>query len=232
MLQKYLHLQNVSKTWYTENPDFTVCFQRTALVWTPCAVLWVFSLLDLFYIKKAMNRNVPWGVLNVSKLILTGALILLTVVDLCMAASHNSSGNIYPVDFYTPVIKIVTFVSIVDRWEGNPSVIVYRISIFVFKAFAGILLYFNKKNGLRTSGLLFLFWFFLFIFSIPQCRSEVRRHADRVANGEKDSLAEYNYVSFMIFFSLTTLVWLLNWFADKEPLQTKYPKTSVSFFLE
>lgn len=72
-----------------------------------------------------MNRNVPWGVLNVSKLILTGALILLTVVDLCMAASHNSSGNIYPVDFYTPVIKIVTFVSIVDRWRGIP------VSLFI-----------------------------------------------------------------------------------------------------
>lgn len=103
--------QNLNTTWYTEYPDFTVCFQRTVLVWTACAVLWVFSLLDLFYIKNAMNRNIPWGVLNVSKLIITGALILLTVVDLCMAASHNSDGNIYPVDFYTPAIKIVTFVS-------------------------------------------------------------------------------------------------------------------------
>lgn len=103
--------QNVNITWYTENPDLTVCFQRTVLVWTPCAILWGFALLDLFYIKKAMNRNIPWGVLNVSKLMITGALILLTIVDLCMAASHNSDGNIYRVDFYTPVIKIVSFVS-------------------------------------------------------------------------------------------------------------------------
>lgn len=58
-----------------------------------------------------MNRNVPWGVLNISKLVLTGALILLTIVDLCMAARYNSQGIIFRVDFYTPLIKIVTFVS-------------------------------------------------------------------------------------------------------------------------
>lgn len=104
-------MQNVNTTWYTDDPDFTVCFQRTVLVWTPCAVLWAFSLLDIFYIKKAMNRNVPWSVLNVSKLIVTAALILLTILDLCMAASRNSEGVIFPVDYYTPVIKIVSFVS-------------------------------------------------------------------------------------------------------------------------
>ncbi|XP_037025227.1 multidrug resistance-associated protein 1 isoform X2 [Bradysia coprophila] len=192
---------NVNTTWRTDNPDFTVCFQRTVLVWTPCAVLWVFSLLDIFYIRKAMNRNVPWNALNVSKLIGTGALILLTIVDLCMAASRNSEGIIFPVDIYTPIIKIVSFL------------------------YAGVLLVCNKKNGLRTSGLLFLFWFSLFICSIPQCRSEVRLRAAREAEGEKNSWAEYNYISFMIFFTLTTLVWLLNWFADSEPLQTKYPRT-------
>lgn len=173
-----------------------------------------------------MNRNVPWGVLNISKLIITGALILLTIVDLCMAASHNKDENIFPVDFYTPAIKIVTFVS--SRVCQKYSNVCLRNLFPIIKALAGILLFYNKKYGLRTSGLLFLFWFSLFIFSIPQCWSEVRRRADRVANGEKDSWAEHNYISFMIFFSLTTLVWLLNWFADKEPLQTKYPKTSVS----
>lgn len=174
-----------------------------------------------------MNRNVPWGVLNVSKLILTGALILLTIVDLCMAASYNSNGYIYPVDFYTPVIKILSFVSSI--LSLRPQLFMEFIFNFL-KALAAILLYYNKKYGLRTSGLLFLFWFLLFAFSIPRCWSEVRRRAERVANGNKDSWAEYNFISFMIFFSLTILVWLLNWFADKEPQQTKYPKTSVSLW--
>ncbi len=92
--KKKCHLQNVNTTWRTTDPDFTICFQRTVLVWTPCAILWVFSLLDLFYIKKAMNRNVPWGWVNVSKLIITAALILLTVIDLCMAASYNITAMV------------------------------------------------------------------------------------------------------------------------------------------
>lgn len=120
-------MQNATTTWYTNDPDFTECFQRTVLVWTPCAVLWAFSLLDIFYIKKAMNRNVPWGVLNISKLIGTAALLLLTIVDLCMAASRNSEGIIYPVDFYTPVIKIVSFVSC----SLTTQTIVCEINFFV-----------------------------------------------------------------------------------------------------
>lgn len=127
-------LQDVDLTWNTENPDLTVCFQRTVLVWTPCAILWGFALLDLFYIKKAMNRNIPWGVLNVSKLVLTGALILLTVIDLCMAASYNSNGNIYPVDFYTPAIKIATFVSVLL------CVTISRSTVRLFKLIFGFVL--------------------------------------------------------------------------------------------
>lgn len=61
--------------------------------------------------RNAMNRNVPWGVLNCSKLVLTAALIILTAVDLIMALNSRMEAHIYPVDFYTPIIKIATFVS-------------------------------------------------------------------------------------------------------------------------
>lgn len=60
-----------------------------------------------------MNRNVPWGVLNISKLVFTAALVILTAVDLIMAVNSRMEAHIYPVDFYTPIIKIVTFVSTV-----------------------------------------------------------------------------------------------------------------------
>lgn len=86
-----------------------------------------------------------------------------------------------------------------------------------------LLVYLNKKNGMQTSGVLFFFWLFMFLFSIPQCRSQIRR---RIAD-ELNFWDEYNFASFMIFFALTTLVFLLNCFADKEPLETKYPKSEV-----
>lgn len=108
-------------TWNTEDPDFTICFQKTVLIWAPCAFLWLFSFLEIFYIKKSFNRNVPYGFLNVSKLLLTGCLILLSIVDLVVAIIDNENGDIYPVDYYTPAIKIATFVS--SNLHFNPTAI-------------------------------------------------------------------------------------------------------------
>lgn len=97
-------------TWNTNDPDFTPCFQHTVLIWIPCLFLWIFSFLDIFYIKNSINRNVPWSVFSVSKLVLTSALILLTLVDVIIVFS-NSASEVYPVDLYMPAIKIATFVS-------------------------------------------------------------------------------------------------------------------------
>lgn len=46
--------------------------------------------------------------LNISKLILTVAITLLTIVDLVMAISGT---DVAPALFYTPVVKIASFVS-------------------------------------------------------------------------------------------------------------------------
>lgn len=61
--------------------------------------------------KNSINRNIPRGFLNISKLILTAALIFLTTVDLTIAIVKNENQEVYPVDYYTPAIKIATFVS-------------------------------------------------------------------------------------------------------------------------
>lgn len=46
-----------------------------------------------------------------TKLILTGALILLSIIDLIVVVINNEDEEIYPVDYYTPAVKIATFVS-------------------------------------------------------------------------------------------------------------------------
>nr|XP_029724825.1 multidrug resistance-associated protein 1-like isoform X4 [Aedes albopictus] len=183
-------------TWYTEDPDLTTCFQQTVLVWTPCAFLWVFSLIELYYLRNSRNRNVPWSVLNITKLAIVSTLIVLTIVDLIKAISTDEA--VAPVYFYTPVIKIATF------------------------AFAAGLIYLNKFYGMRTSGLMFLFWGFLVLCSIPRCRTEARAHQRRQ---EADSWADYHFASFFIFFAGSCLMFLLNFVIDKAPQQTKYEIT-------
>uniref|UniRef100_A0A182WGR0 ABC-type glutathione-S-conjugate transporter n=1 Tax=Anopheles minimus TaxID=112268 RepID=A0A182WGR0_9DIPT len=198
---------DLNLTWYTDDPDLTPCFQQTVLVWAPCAFLWLFSFLELFYLRKSADKDVPWSVVNVSKLLIIVSLIVLTVVDLVKAISTD--GISAPVYYYTPVIKLATFI------------------------FAGVLVYLNKHYGMRTSGLLFLFWFLLTVCSIPRTRTEIRAYEVRVL---EDSWAEYQFISFLIFFSLTCVMFLLNFFIDKPPRQSKYeitdkdcPELSASF---
>lgn len=81
------------------------------LIWLPCGFLWLFAILEVFYIKNAINRNIPWGFLSASKLILTGGLIVLSFIDLVIVNFNQDEQDVHPVDFYTPVIKIATFVS-------------------------------------------------------------------------------------------------------------------------
>lgn len=104
--------QNSNVTWNTDDPEFTKCFQRTVLIWVPCAFLWLFSFLDIFYIRNSFNRDIPRSYLNVTKLILTAALIVLSFIDLIVAIVNQSDRDVYPVDYYTPAIKIATFVSL------------------------------------------------------------------------------------------------------------------------
>uniref|UniRef100_A0A182X349 ABC-type glutathione-S-conjugate transporter n=1 Tax=Anopheles quadriannulatus TaxID=34691 RepID=A0A182X349_ANOQN len=189
-------LQDLNLTWYTDDPDLTPCFQQTVLVWAPCAFLWLFSFLELYYLRKSANKDVPWSFVNVSKLLVIGSLIVLTIVDLANAISTD--GISAPLFYYTPVIKLASFI------------------------FVAILIYLNKHYGMRTSGLLFLFWFLLTVCSIPRVRTEIRAYEARVV---EDSWAEYQFVSFLIFFSLTCIMFLLNFFVDKPPRQSKYEIT-------
>ena len=82
------------------------------------------------------------------------------------------------------------------------------------------------KNGLRTSGLLFIFWFLLTIFSIPRVRTEIRGYNSRVESGESLPWDVYSFYSFILFFSTSVIVLFMNCFADQEPTETKYPKVA------
>lgn len=57
------------------------------------------------------DRNVPKNFLNLTKIVLTASLALLSIMDLVYAISYTDSGVVAAVNFYTPVVKIATFVS-------------------------------------------------------------------------------------------------------------------------
>jgi len=110
-------IQDWDKVWYTENPDFTLCFQQTALVFIPCGFLWIFGVIDIIssHQNKQCSSPIPWSPLNISKLGVTLSLALLDVLLLLRSRSVfpgllGSPGESYPVDIYSPAIKISTYV--------------------------------------------------------------------------------------------------------------------------
>lgn len=68
--------------------------------------------MEAYYILHSKRRNVPYTWLFITKQVLTIVLILLSIVDLGMALyDESNSVEVYSVDYYTPCIKIITFVS-------------------------------------------------------------------------------------------------------------------------
>ncbi|KAL0880786.1 hypothetical protein ABMA27_001981 [Loxostege sticticalis] len=185
-----------NRTWYTENPEFTPCFHKTVLVWIPCIYLWVAALLDIYYILHSKEKNIPWNPLNITKLIITSVLIVVKFVDLGVTV-HNSSQKeniVSNADYYSPIFLILTF------------------------ALSAALLYYNRKYGMRASGVLFFFWLLLIIAGLPQLRSEIVLHSEKA----DDENVQYNFVSYMVYYPLVVLMFVLNCFADLPPRDTPY----------
>lgn len=87
----------------------------------------------------------------------------------------------------------------------------------------------NRRFGLRTSGLQFLFWFFLLICGIPQLRTQIRERHMRQAINAEDPYSEYFFTSYLIFYVFSLAIFILNCYADGEPRQTKYPKSDKPY---
>lgn len=117
----------------------------------------------------------------------------------------------------------------IDRIVHRVMDFEYSILFFFCQALSAALLELNRKYGLRTSGLQFLFWFFLLICGIPQLRRQINERHTRLADGIENSYDEYHFTSYFIFYITSLAIWILNCYADREPLQTKYPKSQARF---
>lgn len=68
--------------------------------------------MEFSYALHSKERNIPWNYLNISKIFITFLLMVLTLVDLGFSV-HKSSNDVVPdVEYYSPIIKIITFVRI------------------------------------------------------------------------------------------------------------------------
>lgn len=181
-------------SWNTTDPDVTLCFEKTVLIWIPCLFIWLFTPLEVYYLVQSKYRDIPWNWLNLAKMAGTALLCLLSIVDIVYAIIQFSSGMaIYSVNFYTPLVKLITF----------------GLVLFLISA--------NRSRGLRSSGLIFLFWLSLVFFGIIQYRTEIRLAFSGSA------IKKYPFISYMIYYPLVLVQFVLNFFADADPRLSDYP---------
>lgn len=198
--------------WLTADPDFTECFQLSLLIWVPCAFLVLFTPLELYFIRQSKHGQIPWNFMNISKLLVTLGLIILSLVNIGLAVSlqEENPDKIFAVHFTTPIIQTLTFF------------------------LSAILLLLHRKNGVRSSGLVFIFWFTLMVLAIPQYRTEIRYLQTSTEASDGIDWRYYKAMSYMFYFPLVVGMCLGNCFADhwpsdSKPSQNTSPEESASF---
>lgn len=83
----------------------------------------------------------------------------------------------------------------------------------------------HRKRGVMSSGTVFLFWFLITILAIPQFRDEIRQFERRPVNtigSESLAWADYQFITFMIYFPLLVVQLLAHVVSDKTPIDSEY----------
>ncbi|GAB6029961.1 hypothetical protein CHUAL_005656 [Chamberlinius hualienensis] len=176
--------------WNTTTPDFTDCFQKTVLVWIPCAFLWLLSPLEIHLLLKSRNRHIPWTWLNIAKLAISVSLCLLTIVDMGHSVHRYNQGEDLPyASYYTPFTLFSTFL---------------LVTVFTIL---------EKRRGIQSSGLMFNFWLLLVICGLVTYRTLLMRAIDPVAE-----VNTFSFVLFMIYYPLIVSMLVLSCMADSSPI--------------
>lgn len=174
-----------NETWYTEDPDFTTCFQKTVLLWIPCAYLIVFSPFRVYKLSKSHKTPLNFSRLNGIKSALAGWIAFLAVLEIGRSVYFLGTGVIVPmVDFVSPLILSLTMVTCI------------------------VLLQYERRKGVYTSGFLLIFWFLLSVAGVLLFQSKVRT---AIRMGINDLMA---FTTFSLCFPAVLLGFILSALVD------------------
>ena len=194
---------NLSLTWNSEHPDFTNCFQKTVLCWTPITVFLFFCFFELpkYFSPRNVNRHIPWNVLNITKLVVTASLVVVNVAEIIEASIVDSDvdelTNVSPADYLAAVIFLLSYVL----------------------SFG--LLWLSLRYGIRTSPSQFMFYFASVVCEGVNFRSVVRRKTHPEQESPPVSEDGTNRLLYLLSFQygFLILLFMLNLFTDQEPKQ-------------
>ncbi|XP_063790448.1 multidrug resistance-associated protein 1 isoform X2 [Pseudophryne corroboree] len=201
-------LWDANLTWYTENPDFTKCFQNTVLVWIPCIYLWLCFPFYILYLQRNDQGYIRMSHLNKAKTAIGFILWLVCWADL-FYSFYERSQSIYraPVFVVSPTVLGITML------------------------LATFLIQYERIKGVQSSGVLLNFWIIALLCAIIIFRSKVL-HALKPGA----SIDVFRDVTFYTYFLLVMVELILAAFPDQPPLFSERvnnpnpcPESSASF---
>lgn len=178
------------QVWNTTDPDLPECCQKTILVAIPCGFLWLFASLEVYKLRRSKSRFIPWTVLNVSRTVASCSLLVLAICEVVFYTRDLIMGvqDTYPVDLCMAAVRTATFVLVL------------------------VLVQMERRNGLQSSAVLFIFWLLMALTGAIAYRSHLRK-----ALTQRLWARKFTYATFMIYYPLVVAQLLLSSLADAAP---------------
>ncbi|XP_054066662.1 multidrug resistance-associated protein 1 isoform X4 [Rissa tridactyla] len=176
-------------TWHTENPDFTLCFQNTVLVWIPCVYLWACFPVYFLYLRCHDRGYIQMSNLNKAKTAL--GLILWIVCWADLFYSFWERKNIFRAPFFLV----------------SPTVLGITMLLATF------LIQYERIKGVQSSGVMMIFWLISLSCATVVFRSKIIHALNMGA--EVDA---FRFATFCIYFILLLVQLVLCCFPERPPL--------------
>ncbi|XP_078481138.1 multidrug resistance-associated protein 1-like [Ciona intestinalis] len=176
-----------NKVLNTTNPKFSHCFEKLVFDLGPCVYLWVFSIPYFLMTRNSYHSHIPVSALFRAKLLFTFILWALTWVDLGRGIWewYNQIQILY-VDLVTPLIVGVTM------------------------TIASFFIFFDRLKGVRSSGLLTIFWILFILTWALVFRTKV----EMLQNGNLSYGDMMRVVTFFISYACVIAHFIMSFFVD------------------
>uniref|UniRef100_A0A671YCI8 Multidrug resistance-associated protein 1 n=1 Tax=Sparus aurata TaxID=8175 RepID=A0A671YCI8_SPAAU len=163
-------LQDWNRTWYTNNPDFTQCFQNTVLVWLPCLYLWMCAPIYLIYLRSHDHGYICMSHLNKAKTAVGLLLWIICWSDVFYSFWERSHGSSVP----------------------SPVHLVSPTFLGLTMLLATLVIQYERMKGVQSSGVMLIFWLLALLCATVTFRSKILQALDQVSL--ELSLDEYSCI--------------------------------------
>ncbi|NXI19483.1 MRP1 protein, partial [Irena cyanogastra] len=177
-------------TWHTEDPDFTLCFQNTVLVWIPCVYLWLCFPVYSLYLRRHDRGYIQVSNLNKAKTALGLILWIVCWADLFYSFWERSQ-NIFRAPFFLV----------------SPTVLGITMLLATF------LIQYERIKGVQSSGVMTIFWFISLLCATVIFISKIKHALNTGADEDA-----FRYATFCIYFVLVLVELILCCFPEQPPL--------------